>query len=339
MLIVRTPLRISFVGGGTDLPGFYDQYPGRVLSATIDKFIYLAIKPVPLVNNFVLKYQVTETVKHPSEFKNDRVREALLDYGLVNDGIEIASFADIPAKTGLGSSSSFSVALMMGLNAFSGRKISKEYIAEEACRLEIDLLKEPIGKQDQYAAAFGGFNVFQFNKGGRVDVEPIFLDFKKQHDLERHMLLFFTGISRPASSVLKEQSDSINDKIVTYKEMSDSVPVFRSKLLDGDIRGMAEMMNEGWARKKRLATNVSNSLIDELLADGIRAGAWGGKVLGAGGGGCILLFASPEKHDIIRTAVSGRARKNNLVEFKEISVKFTKLGANVLFDANRACFT
>lgn len=338
MIIVRTPLRISFVGGGTDLPGFYEQYQGRVLSATIDKFVYLAIKPVPLVNDFVLKYQITETVKHPREFKNDRVREALLDYGLVNDGVEIASFADIPAKTGLGSSSSFSVALMMGLNAFSGKKISKERAAEEACRLEIDLLKEPIGKQDQYAAAFGGFNVLQFNKGGRVDVEPIFLDFKKQHDLEKHMLLFFTGISRPAASVLRGQSVAINDKIATYKEMSDSVPVFRSKLLAGDIRGMAEMLNEAWMKKKGLATNVSNSLIDELYEGGLGAGAWGGKVLGAGGGGCILFLAPPEQHDMIRAAVSERAQKNSLAEFKEIPVKFTKLGANVLFDANRTCF-
>lgn len=338
MIIIRAPLRISFVGGGTDLPGFYEQYIGRVLSVTIDKFIYLAIKPVPLVNDFILKYQTTEIVKHPKEFKNDRVREALLDYGIVNNGIEIASFADIPAKTGLGSSSSFSVALMMGLSAFLGKKISKEYMAEEACRLEIDILKEPIGKQDQYATAFGGFNIFQFNKGGRVDTEPIFLDFKKQHNLERHTLLFFTGISRPASSVLKKQSDSINNKIEIYKEMSDSVLIFKEKLLASDIRGMAEILNDGWTRKKKLAPNISSSLIDTMLDLGIEFGAWGGKVLGAGGGGCILFLATPEKHEIIRKAVSEHASNNNLLEFMEIPVKFTKLGASVLFDANRTCF-
>jgi len=250
MIIIRAPLRISFVGGGTDLPGFYEQHTGRTISATIDKFVYLAIKPVPLVNNFILKYQTTETVKHPREFKNDRVREALLDYGIVNNGIEIASFADIPAKTGLGSSSSFSVALMMGLNAFAGKKISRIKAAEEACRLEIDILKEPIGKQDQYASAVGGFNIFEFTKDGGVDAEQVFLDFRKQHDLERHILLFFSGLSRPAASVLREQGANINDNIETYKEMAESVPLFKQKLLAGDMRGMAEMLNEGWMRKK-----------------------------------------------------------------------------------------
>lgn len=338
MIIVRAPLRISFVGGGTDLPGFYSQYPGQVISTTIDKFIYLAIKPVPLVNNFILKYQTIEAVAHPKDFKNDRVREALLKYGIVNNGIEIASFADIPAKTGLGSSSSFSVALMMGLGAFSGKKISQLDAAEEACKLEIDILKEPIGKQDQYAAAVGGFNVFQFNKDGRVEVEPVFLDYKKQCDLENHTLLFFTGLSRAASSVLREQSVNINDKIAIYKEMSDSVPVFKQKLLDGNIRGMADMLNDGWKKKRSLAANVSNSQIDELLDCGMMAGAWGGKILGAGGGGCVMFLATPDKHSSIRVAMEKQALTNNLAGFKEIPIKFTKLGASILFDANRSCF-
>ena len=339
MIIVKAPLRISFVGGGTDLPGFYTKHSGCVLSATIDKFIYLAIKPVPLVNDFILKYQVTEIVKHPKEFKNNRVREALLDYGIVNNGIEIASFADIPAKTGLGSSSSFSTALMIGLNAFSGKKISKLEAAEEACRLEIEFLKEPIGKQDQYAATCGGFNIFKFQKDGRVDVEPVFLDYKKQHDLERHMLLFFTGISRAASSVLKGQSAAIDDKIEVYKKIAKSTLLFKEKLLAGDIRGMAELLSDGWMSKRSLAENISNSLIDMFFDSGLRAGAWGGKMLGAGGGGCILFLASPDKHEHIRDAMTTCAVANHLPEFKEISVKFTKLGAGILFDAERACFT
>ncbi|MDP3935115.1 MAG: GHMP kinase, partial [Candidatus Giovannonibacteria bacterium] len=280
MILVRAPLRISFVGGGTDLPGFYRHSPGRVLSATIDKFVYLAIKSTPLVNKFIIKYQKTEVASHPRELEHDRAREALLNLGLVNEGIEIGSFADLPAKTGLGSSSSFSVALMKGLHAFQGGKLSNIQAAALACDLEINLLKEPIGKQDQYAAACGGFNIFQFNSNESVSVEPILLDFRKRALLEDHIMLFFTGIARPASSVLKEQSSKVLDNFETYKKMSDSVLEFKDKLLAGDIKSMAGILNDGWKMKKSLAANVSSALIDELFETGINAGAWGGKILG-----------------------------------------------------------
>jgi D-glycero-alpha-D-manno-heptose-7-phosphate kinase len=333
MILVRAPLRISFVGGGTDLPEFYHKYPGRVLSATIDKFVYLAIKSTPLVNKFIVKYQKTESVAHPKELKHDRVREALLKLSLVDDGIEIGSFADLPAKTGLGSSSSFSVALLKGLYAFQGRKLGAKEAAEMAADLEINLVGEPIGKQDQYAASLGGFNIFQFNKDESVDIESILLDYKKRSIMEDHLMLLFTGITRDARSVLKGQSSKILDNIETYKKMSDSVFDFNEKLLAGDLRGMADMLNEGWKRKKSLAPNVSNSLIDELFEAGLKAGAWGGKILGAGGGGCLLFIVPPNIKATVGAAVKAVASKNNLKDFQEIPFRFTQCGTDVIFNS------
>jgi len=333
MIIVRAPLRISFVGGGTDLPDFYNRYPGRVISTTIDKFVYLAINPKYLEDKFIIKYQSVEIVGHPSELSHSRLRHALLDLGITKNGLEISSFSDIPAKTGLGSSSSFSVALLKGLNTYLGKTISKEDAAKAACRLEIDLLKEPIGKQDQYAAAFGGFNVIEFSTDGSVTVDPVLLDYKKLKCLEDHLILFFTGITRDASSVLSEQSSKIEENFETYQKMSDSVFEFRDKLISGNIQGIANMLHQGWLSKKSLASNVSNSLIDDMYQVGLNAGAWGGKILGAGGGGCLLLLAEPKQHNKIKEAMSELATSKSLVDFKEIPIKFTKSGTDVLFNA------
>ncbi|MEK7165311.1 MAG: GHMP kinase [Patescibacteria group bacterium] len=336
MIIVRAPLRISFVGGGTDLPDFYHQYPGRVISTTINKFIYLIINPKQFDNTFVMKYNIVEMVKNPSEFTHDRLRAALLDADLTKNGIEFATFAEIPARTGLGSSSSFSVALVKGLQALKGRAISKVSAAEEACRLEIELLKEPIGKQDQYAASFGGFNVFQFNQDNSVTIEPVLLDYNKSSALEKHLLLFYTGITRDASSVLVGQKALINDKFETYKKMSDSVYGFRDLVQAGDIEKLALMLHNGWLHKKSLANNISNSVIDGLYESSRAAGAWGGKILGAGGGGCLLVFAPPEKHDHIRSALAKVALEGKLSSFKEIDVKFTQSGTDILFNSHPA---
>ncbi len=331
MILVRAPLRISFVGGGTDLPDFYWRYPGRVLSTTINKFVYVVIKDTPLIDKFTAKYQVTETAAHPSQLVNDRIRAALLDLGIVRGGLEIGSFADLPAKTGLGSSSSFSVALMKGLCAFLGKKLNQSEAAELACRLELELLKEPIGKQDQYAAALGGCNVFQFNSNGTVNAEPVFLDYQKRSLLENHSLLFFTGISRAAATVLGEQRNKIDRHLETYKAMSDSVFDFKAKLLAGDVRGMADMLYQGWEQKKSLAVNVSNSTIDEFFAAGMKAGAWGGKILGAGSGGCLFFIAPPRLHEQITQSLQAVAARHNLPDARKVPFTFTQSGADVLF--------
>lgn len=333
MIIIRAPLRISFVGGGTDLKEFYSRYPGRVISTTIDKFVYIAVNPVPFLNQFIIKYTETEIAKHPSEFKHPLFREALTKMG-INNGLEIASFADLPAKTGLGSSSSFSVAILKALSTYLGKPISKHGAAEAASELEIDILKAPIGKQDQYAAAFGGFNIFQFNGDGTVTVEPIFLDFRARSALEDHLLLYFTGITRSAESVLSDQKSKIEDNFETYKKMSDSVPVFKNKLLNGDLKGMAAMLHEGWLRKKSLSSKVSNSVIDTLYEAGIMAGAWGGKILGAGGGGCLMFLVDPEHQQEVTTALKNKAAEAGLNEFRQIPLRFTQSGADILFNSS-----
>ena len=335
MIVVRAPLRISFVGGGTDLPDFYRKSPGSVISTAIDKYVYVVVNRTPLIDKISARYSIAETVGHPSELQHTRIKAALLDMG-IHKNIEIASFASLPAKTGLGSSSSFSVALVKCLHAFNGKKIDKGEAAEAASRLEIELLSEPIGKQDQYAASFGGFNVYTFNADDTVSIEPVLLDYKKRLALEDHTMLFFTGITRIASSVLTEQKANIGNqnKFETMKEMAASVPTFKAKLLAGDFKGLGEMLHQSWLKKKSLASNVSSSTIDDLYNAGVSAGAWGGKVLGAGGGGCVMFLAPVEKKAAVRTAVASIARAKNLTEFQEVPVKFVQSGAEVLYNAD-----
>jgi len=315
------------------LPDFYHRYPGQVVSTAIDKFVYIVINRTPLIDKVSARYSISETVAHATELQHTRIRAALMDLG-IERGLEIGSFATLPAKTGLGSSSSFSVALIKGLYAFLEKKIDKREAAEAASRLEIELLGEPIGKQDQYAAAFGGFNVFQFNADGSVKVEPVLLDYRKRADLENHILLFYTGITRPAASVLTEQKANIDSKFETLKAMSDSVPEFCERLLAGDFSGLGAMLHDGWLRKRSLASTVSNSLLDRLYDAGIDAGAWGGKVLGAGGGGCIMFLAPLDKKSAVRNAARKVAQEERLEEFKEIPVKFVQSGAEVLFNGD-----
>lgn len=331
MIITRAPMRMSFVGGGTDLPDFYRRYPGRVLSTSIDKFLYLVINSSYRMDKVIVKYNKSEIVNHPSELEHDRFKAALLEFDITK-GIEIATMSDVPSGTGLGSSSTFSVALMKGLAAFKGQAMSQLGAAEAACRLEIDILKEPIGKQDQYASAIGGLNIIQFNPDESVNIEPIFLHYSRVTNLENHILLFYTGISRAASSVLTEQKSKIEKNFETYKKMSDSVYDFKEKLVAGNIKAMAEILQEAWLRKKSLSSNVSNSIIDDLYETGIAAGAWGGKVLGAGGGGCLLFLAPPEVHQNIKEAFKLAAEQRGLNEFKEIRVKLSKGGIEVLLN-------
>jgi len=333
MIITRAPLRISFVGGGTDIKDFYKKYPGRVISSTIDKYVYTTINYGHLLDSFIIKYTETETAKHPKDIKNSRFRETLLKLDVIKAGLEIASFADIPSKTGLGSSSSFTVALMKAVHAHLKTPLSKQAVAELACELEIDILKEPIGKQDQYAAAYGGFNIFQFNADESVDIEPIFIDYKVRADLEDHTMLFFTGITRPASSVLNEQKENLEEKFEIYKKMSDSVPLFADNLRKGDLKAMAKMLHEGWERKKSLTGSITNPKIDQLYNAALKSGAWGGKVLGAGGGGCLFFIAPPKKHQSITKALRDNAQKLDLEDFRKIDFDFTQSGTDVLYNS------
>lgn len=331
MIVVRAPLRISFVGGGTDLPSFYKRSPGRVISTTIDQFVYVVINRTPLIDKVSARYSTSETVDHPSKLQHSRIKAALLDLG-IEKGIEFGSFASLPAKTGLGSSSSFSVALMKGLHAYQGKKIDKTTAAEEASRLEIELLGEPIGKQDQYAASFGGFNVIQFNSDDTIDVNPVPIGFKTRLALQDQTLLFFTGIERLASSVLREQKANTKNKMDVLEEMAESVHEFRYRLLDEDFRGLGDLIYQGWLKKKSLASLVSSSVIDDFIDAGIDSGAWGAKLLGAGAGGCVMFIAPVKQHRRIRAAVRKVAKENNLSQFREIPVKFAQSGTEILFN-------
>ena len=315
MIIVRAPMRISFVGGGTDLADFYTKYPGRVISTAIDKYVYVSVNRAPLLKKVTARYFKTEEVDHAKDIENDRIREALLHFGITNN-MTITTFNDLPEKTGLGSSSSFSVALMKALLTARKERISVGNIAELASHLEIDLVKEPIGKQDQYAAAYGGINIFQFNADHSVDVTPVHVDYKIESAFQDHIQLFYTGIRRFASSVLTEQKANIDKKMESLKAMSDSVFEFRDRLEKGDFEGMGEMLHEGWVTKKTLASNVSNPVIDALYDAGKNAGAWGGKILGAGGGGCVLFMTPYEKQAAVKAAVTAAAAKNNLSELR-----------------------
>jgi D-glycero-alpha-D-manno-heptose-7-phosphate kinase len=326
-------MRISFVGGGTDLPGFYERYPGRVISTAIDKFIFIAINHAPLTHHVAARYSVSEEVPHASQLKHSRIREALLDLG-VESNIEIASFAPIPAKTGLGSSSSFSVALIKGLYAYVGKSLDQRSVAEAACRLEIELLEEPIGKQDQYAAAFGGFNVLQFNADGSVDVEPVLLDYKQRLALEGHVILFFIGTTRDASSVLTEQKAKTAENFEILKRMSDSVPIFKEALLDSNFRRAGEMLLEAWNMKKQLASLISNPAIDRLYEVALHEGAWGGKILGAGGGGCLMMLAPGARRAGIVKALKSAAVAEGFEGTDEIPVTLVQTGGEVLFHSN-----
>jgi D-glycero-alpha-D-manno-heptose-7-phosphate kinase len=315
------------------MASFYTRYPGRVLSTAIDKYVYVVVNRTPLIEKISARYSISETVNHPSELQHTRIKAALLDVGITS-GLELASFASLPAKTGLGSSSAFSVALVRALGVYQGKKMNKREVAEAASRLEIELLGEPIGKQDQYAAAFGGINTLQFNADHSVDVKPILIGYKTRLGLEDRMLVFFTGLTRDAASVLGEQRSNVDKKFETLKAMSDSVPKAEALLTAGDFEGLGKMLHEGWLMKKTLASNVSNRSIDTLYDTGMAAGAWGGKVLGAGSGGCVMFLAPTEKKAAIREAVARQAKAAGLSEFKEIPIHFVQSGVEVLHNSD-----
>jgi D-glycero-alpha-D-manno-heptose-7-phosphate kinase len=224
---------------------------------------------------------------------------------------------------------------MAGLHLYQGKKMGKGEIAEAASRLEIELVGESIGKQDQYAAAFGGFNIFQFNPDESVAVSPVFVDYRAAALLASHALLFFTGITRDASSILSGQRAHIDRHFATYQEMADSVCAFERALVAGDVKKMGALLHEAWERKRGLSPRISTSVIDELHTAGMREGAWGGKVLGAGGGGCILFLASPETHRAIRISLAGLAMHHGLAGFREIPFSFTHSGVDIVFNDAR----
>ena len=270
MIITRTPFRISFVGGGSDLREFYSKHQGAVLSTSINKYMYISSHKFFEENKVRAKYSITETVENIDDLKHDIIREALRMVN-IKGGVEVSSIADIPAGTGMGSSSAFTVGLLHNLNAIKREYASKEILAEAACRMEIDILKEPIGKQDQYAAAFGGLNIFRFNANETVSVEPLHLKQEVYNHLQENLVLFFIGNARKASDILVEQKANIvkADNFTVLKDMVALVEELKDVLYKGNLDDFGKLLHRNWVMKQKLASKISNDNISDLYQLGI----------------------------------------------------------------------
>ena len=328
MIITRTPFRVSFAGGGSDIASFYEKHGGCVLSTAINKYMYISVHPSFNANQTVLKYSKTESVTSVDNIEHKYFKEMLKRLDV--QGVELVSTADVPAGTGLGSSSSFTVGVLHALYAYKGKYVSKERLASEACDIEIKYLHNPIGKQDQYAAAYGGLNFIQFNKDGSVSVDPVIMHDDARIQFERNLMMFYTGQLHSASAILKEQSGNITagDKETNQLKMCDLAIELRQELQNNNIDAMGEILNENWKLKKTLASGISNPAIDEAYDTAMKNGALGGKLLGAGGGG-FLLFYVPEKD---------QARVKNAINLPQLPMAFDRQGAAVIYVGDKPDF-
>ena len=321
MVMTRAPLRITFVGGGTDLPFYYEKRGyGAVVSAAINKYIYVTVNR-KFDDNIRVSYSKTEIVDSVEKIEHPTVREALnlLD---IEKGIEIVSISDIPSRgTGLGSSSSFVVALLHALHSFKGELVSQEELAREAVKIEREILNEPGGKQDQYMAAYGGVNFMKFKAGGSVDIIPVISHYSNMKKIEDSLLLLYTGRERKSSEIHTDQINSSRDKMDIYDKMKGLAEETFSAMCDGDTDALGKKMHENWLLKKSLSGKISDDWIDGLYSSAIRLGAKGGKIVGAGGGGFLLLVAERDKHEMI-------SRELGLIK---TDFKFCYSGSRVIF--------
>ena len=324
MIISRTPLRMSFVGGGSDLPVFYRKFGGAVVSTAIARFVYVTVNP-KFDEKIRVSYSRTEEAKSVDRIKHPLVREALKLLE-ISGGIEITSVADIPAKgSGLGSSSSFTIGLLHALHAFAGRSASAEKLARQSCEIELDRCGEPIGKQDQYAAAFGGFNFIQFNQDDSVSVEPIICKRETRRKLEEGILVFYTGITRSASAVLKTQHEVIRSQKAKQAAMKRMVALahdLKAELQKNNLEAFGEILHENWELKRNLFSAISSPEIDRWYQRARKAGAGGGKLLGAGSGGFLMFYAPPERHEAIA---------QQLKELRRVRFGFEPQGSKIIF--------
>jgi len=302
MIIVQTPLRVSFFGGGTDLRSFFAVEGGCVLSSAIDKYIFITIKK-RFDQWLRIGYTRTEMVESVGEVQHELIREALRKTG-ISRGVEVTTMRDIPsAGSGLGSSSTVTVGALHAMYTFLGEIVPAERLAREACEIEIDILGKPIGVQDQYIAAYGGLRFMEFTLAGQVLCERIDLGSDLLRRLNESLLLFFTGVTRQADSILGEQKRNINDRMAILREMKQMAYTARDELRAGNLEAMGRLLHEGWQLKKQLASQISNGAIDEMYQTARRAGALGGKITGAGGGGFLLLYCLPERREAVRDAL------------------------------------
>ncbi len=324
MIVVKTPLRISFVGGGSDLKAFYAHSTGEVICTAIDKFVYAIVKE-RFDELIYINYSKKETVSHVDEIQHDLVREAMKITG-VEKGIEITTLADIPSSgSGLGSSSSITVALLHALYAYQNVLVTAEQLAREACRIEIDILGKPIGRQDQHAAAYGGVNHFIFNKDDTTQRIPIQTEHGIARKFASSLLLYFTGITRSANEILNRQQSNLNarEKRKTMAAMVDLVKPFAQAMKKGDIGQCGLLLDRNWQMKQQMASGISNPVIAKMHARATDAGALAGKVCGAGGGGFLLLIVPRENQNNVFEAMA---------EFRELPFMIEECGSKVIFD-------
>lgn len=324
MIIARAPFRVSFCGGGSDIPSFYEQFGGCVISTSIRKYVYLTINKAFEKNTITLKYSQTEVVDDPSNIQHRIFKQVLSDFG--TKGIEITSMADIPAGTGLGSSSSFTVALLKLMYAYNEKSVSTYKVAKEACEVEINKLGNPIGKQDQFAAAFGGLRYYEFTPNGFVKVEPIIMKHESFHHLQKSLMMFYTGQVHDANKILGEETKNLassNSKIEATKKLCEYTHELKREFESNNVDALGDILNRSWAIKKGLSTGISNGPIDAWYERGIAAGASGGKLLGAGGGGFLLFYVPDEdKQTQVRQALG---------ELSELKLELDQSGVSIVF--------
>lgn len=322
MIISKTPSRISFVGGGTDLPSFYEKDYGAVLSCTIDKYIYVIIKE-RFDDLIYVNWTKKEIIDKPNEIEHDLVREAMKKAG-IEKGVEITMLADIPSEgSGLGSSSSLTVGLLNAFYTFKGIQVQTERLAREACEIEIDIIGKPIGKQDHYASAFGGLNEILFYKDGSVKINNIKMPSDKLRVLGSNLLLFYTGVTRKADHILRKQKEKTKTIFEILMEMRNQVHVLKNHFENEASDSLGHILKEAWAMKKSLLSTISNKQIDEMYERALNAGASGGKICGAGGGGFLLLYVPREKQNSLRKA---------LRKYREVPFMLDKYGSRIIFN-------
>lgn len=325
MIIARTPLRISFVGGGSDLASWYHNSTGAVVSTAINKYMYVLINK-RFDDSFRVSYTKTEIVSSVSDLRHEIVREAL-KVMKITKGLEIVTIADVPGGTGLGSSSSLTVGLLNALHAYHGAHRSAETLAREACLIEIDRLKKPIGKQDQYIAAYGGLNYIQFNQDDTVFVSPVISKKESREKLQRNLMMFYTGIERASNSILADQQRRMKNgrrEQKGLKRMVELAKTMRDDLSNNQVETFGDILAENWALKKELSPYISNPSIEEAYIKALKAGATGGKLLGAGGGGFLLFYCDPDRQDAVRKAMVRMG-------LSEMAFEFEPQGSKIIF--------
>jgi D-glycero-alpha-D-manno-heptose-7-phosphate kinase len=325
VIIVQTPLRISFFGGGTDFPSFFMEEGGCVLSSAIDKYIFVSVKE-RFDDKLRVGYTQTEMVDNVDEIQHELIREALRLTG-IRSSLEVTTMGDIPSEgSGLGSSSTVTVGALHAMYTYLGEIVSAEQLAREACKIEMEALKKPIGIQDQYIAAYGNLRYFEFLPDGQVKVEKVKLDLETRRAFNDRFLLFFTGVSRRADNILQEQQENIRDRIAVLREMKQMVHEARKVLDCGDFDTFGRLLHESWKLKKSLADSITNGTIDDLYELARRSGAIGGKITGAGGGGFLLLCVPYENQLAVRKALCG---------LRELPFRLESDGTKVIFNYRR----